>query len=549
MASEAPAGVRLSRFANWRAGAENRFQTFRFTPYQRFLVVGLVLLLYVVATGISASRQLWHDELYTYYIAQAPTLPQLFHELRLDLNPPLEYLVVRASLSLLGHSAYATRLPSIIAFFIGSLCFYRFVWKRLGEVYGLLAVLAFWATPFFRYATEARPYALVVAWFGLAILAWDKTSMPNRSRWPVLLLAGTVAGMVLSHVFGLVYVAPLCLAEAWREYRRRRFDWAVWVALLWPAIIALAFVGMIARFEGSLFPSVFVASPRRLAAFYYHTLLPETPALLIAAGLALLLGFRSKRFRTNAASLVIPVMSPVEIVLTLGLLGIPELLTLVLMKTHGGFFPRYAILSGLGYALVLVFAVARFTNASRFAAAGACCVLFVYDAGAIHSAYEVRQVEKQWPAQEAAIGRVRPDLPLVIASGLTFFELSKYAMPSTAQRLYYLTDWVRSIKYAHATMFQNFGALKKYFPIRGTVERYPRFVAEHPQFLVFGTPAYPEDWLLRCLYDEHATVKRVGTYPAPFKDHDLFEVTMPRAALGFDSESHTQTPAPADSSK
>ena len=487
-----------------------------------------VLLVYFIVTALAGSRQLWHDELYTYYIAKAPTLPQLFRELQLDLNPPLEYLAVRASLTMFGDSAYATRLPSIIAFLIGSLCCYRFVSRRLGWIYGLLALLVCWSTPLSGYATEARPYALVVGWFGMAMLAWERASKPGRSRASVLWLAGAVTGMMLSHIFSLLYIAPFCLAEAWRFYRTRRLDWALWAALLAPALIPLIFLKLMARFEASLFPPIFQASPRRLAAFYYHTLWPEASALAIAVGAALLIGFRAKRRRANPASL----LSTVEMAFIAGLLAIPEIVILLLMKTHGAFFPRYAILAAFGYAFVVAFGIAQLTGVNRLAAAVACGVLFLYDAGAINSAYKGRQLEKEWPGKEIAMQRVRPDLPMVAASGLTFLEMGHYAMPGTIQRLYYLTDRDLAIRYAHATMFQDFATLKKHFPMRGTVEPYRQFIAEHPQFLVFGSPEWPEDWLLRCLEDSRAKVQPVGNFGGPYKDYQLFEVTMPSGESG-----------------
>lgn len=523
IASDAQAPSMASRFLHWRQRVDCRFQTFRFNPLQRYVIAGLVVSMYIAATALSATRQLWHDELYTYYIAKAPSIPQLFRELRLDLNPPLEYLAVRLSLAVFGDGSFATRLPSIVAFFVGSVCFFRFVSKRFGELYGLLCVLAFWSTPFFAYATEARPYALIIAWFGIATLAWDAAGQPTRSRLSVLLLAIAVAGLMISHLFSLLYLTPFCLAEAWKLYRTRRFDWPVWLALLWPAIVPLAFLKLILRFQASLFPAIFEASPRRLAAFYYHTALPELPALLLALGLAALVGFRREGSERNSTSRI----AAPEVAYTLGLLLIPAIVLLVLMKTHGAFFPRYGILSGFGIALVFVFAVARLTSACPFAAAVACCVLFLYDTGAIASAYDVHSREKRWPVQETALDRVQPDMPLVIASGLTFFEMSAYAMPATAQRLYYLTDRRLAIKYAHASMFQDFPYLKKYFPIRGTIEPYQQFVREHPQFLVFGSPEYPEDWLLRCLYDVHAKVQPAGIFVGPYKDFQLFQITMP----------------------
>ncbi len=512
-----------SELALWRENARNRFDAFSTGRSEHFIALAALLLLYLAVTALSGSRELWHDELYTYYIAKAPSLARLFRELQLDLNPPLEYLSVRASLSVFGDSAYATRLPSIIAFLVGSLCYYRFISKQLGWMYGVLVVLVWWSTPFLIYSTEARPYALVVGWFGIAMLAWEQASKTGRSKASVLLLAAAVTGMMLSHIFSLLYIQPFCLVEAWRLYRTRRFDWALGGALLIPAMIPFAFVKFMARFRSSLFPTVFAASPRRLAAFYYHILSPEALALAIAVAAALALGFRSKSLRTNSAKII----TSTDIIFTAGLLLLPELVILALIKTHGAFFPRYAILFGLGLAFLVVFGVAQLTDTSRLAAGVACCVLFLYDTGAIVSAYKAFQIEKAWPAKQAAMLRTRPDLPIAATNGVTFLQMSQYASPAMAQRLYYLTDRDLAIRYAHATMFQDLGSLKRYFPIHATVQPYWQFVGQHSQFLVFGSAEWPEDWLIRCLRDQHANVQPVGSFVGPYKDFELFQVTMP----------------------
>ena len=121
----------------------DKIETFPLQRFQRLLILAGIVLVYLLVTSLQARRELWHDELYTYYIAKAPSISQLFQEIKLDLNPPLMYLAERASLHVLGDNNYAARFPSIIAFLFGSLCFYAFVSRRLRPVYGILAMLVF----------------------------------------------------------------------------------------------------------------------------------------------------------------------------------------------------------------------------------------------------------------------------------------------------------------------------------------------------------------------------------------------------------------------
>jgi hypothetical protein len=77
--------------------------------------VGLLLLLFIwtlAALKYSLAFPLWHDEIFTFFIAQAPSLHDLFHLTgSIDLNPQLSYLLTRASFDLFGVGTLQCRLP------------------------------------------------------------------------------------------------------------------------------------------------------------------------------------------------------------------------------------------------------------------------------------------------------------------------------------------------------------------------------------------------------------------------------------------------------
>ena len=519
-------GHAFARLARWIDRVRDRLETERFTSFDSSIALGTLILLYLAITASAATRQLWHDELFTYYIAKTP-MPQFWQAIRLDLNPPLIYLAVRSSLAVLGDNSYAARFPSIVAFLIGSLCFYRFVSRRLRPAYGFLALLVFWSTPFLSYATEARPYALIFGFFGIAMLAWEKAIEPNRNNASVALLAAAVTGMAFSHFFALFYVLPFCLAELVRWYRSRKFDLLLWASLVIPSVILFIYIRTITGFQGASFPPAFQASPHRVAAFFYDTLAPEGIVLFFAVLIALLTVLGRPQTRTAKAAF----MTPVELAFTAGLLMIPVIITLALMRSHSAFFPRYGVPAVYAYGILIAFFLAIMTNRNRLAAVAACSVLLLYVlalnlGGSARSIWAARGSHAALPPT-SAIELVRPDLPIVAASGLTWLEMDKYESPSIVSRLYYLTDLGLAVHYAHATIFEGYANLKQYFPIRANIEPYRQFVAEHPQFLVLGTPGYPEDWLLRRLLDIHATVQYLGDFPGPYKDTELYQVTMP----------------------
>ena len=503
----------------------DRFDSAPLSPRYLNAALILVVFFYLLLTAAQSTRYLWHDELFTYYIAKAPSLAALWRQLPLDLNPPLVFLATRASLRVLGDNPYAVRLPAILGFLLGSLCFYKFVSNRLRPSYGILAMLVFWATPFEYFATEARPYGLIIGFFGLAMLAWQQAVKPERRASSVWLLALAVIGMMSSHVLALIYIVPFCLAELYRWYRRRRFDWAVWAALVLPSIIVFVYVPLVARYTESDFPAGTQASPAKVIGFFYRMLEPESLFFLAAVCLALLVGFRRERKGDESLS-----FSTLEWIFTWALCLIPVLVNLAMMRHRGIAYPRYSGPAVLVYGILFAVFIAMYTKRSRLAAATASCVLLLCIAGSNVAPVlgAVRVLRSRGAVRLSdAISSVHPELPLVTASGIHFLEMDKYADPATVSRLYYLTGRDLAIKYAHATIFEGLPDLKRSFPIRATVEPYRQFVAEHPRFLVLGLMYYPEDWLLRRLLDIHASLQYLGDY----NGSQLYLVTMPGQSI------------------
>lgn len=488
------------------------------------VALAIIILIYLILTALASSRRLWHDELYTFYIATAPSLSSLWQEIPLDLNPPFEYFAVRVSTALFGLSGYAVRLPSILAFLFGSLCLYRFVARKLDRWYGLLAILVFWGSPFFYYATEARPYGLVIGFLGLTLLLWRRAAEQRQSPVWVWLLGLSVSAMMLSHLMGPLYVVPFCLAELAGTYRLRKVRFEIWAALLLPCVIPFLYLHIMSRFEATIFPPAFQASFRKIAESYYGSLRLEGAPLLLALALAFSTG--DPRNQTDAREK--RQLGVSEIALAAGFLAMPAIVNLVLMPTRGAYFDRYAFPLEFGYALVVVFFLASQTNLSRGAPVAAFGVLLLFVC-----AFNLGPGLKKsvWARSESPDATRRldgksPGLPLVAASGLTFLEMDHYGDPQTTARLYYLTDRSLALRYAHATIFEGMPDIIGSFPIRAHVTPYSEFLREHSKFLVLGTPDYPEDWLLQALLDSHAKVQYIGDLPGPYKDKQLYLVTI-----------------------
>jgi 4-amino-4-deoxy-L-arabinose transferase-like glycosyltransferase len=467
----------------------------------RYLGIAALIIYYLGLVAAGGQRHLWHDELYTFYIAQAPSLSELWQDLGLDLNPPLGYLLARVAMRLFGNTAFAVRLPSMAGVLTGSLCLYAVVTRRLRPSYGLLAVLIFWSTPALYFATEARPYGLVLGFFGLAMLCWQRAGDSPRPAWAVPTMACAVSGMMLSHFFAVFFLTPFLLAEVIRLIRSRRLDWAIAAALLTPCVLPLFFLHIQ---TGGAFPPAFQAGLRKMASYYYWTLHPEGWVMLL--GLCIALASRRSGAESPAQAEGPP---PAELAFVAGLLALPITVNVAMMITHGAFFTRYAAPTLFAYPLVLVFLLAT----SRGSAPAMCGLLALY--------IPIQNLAKPRP-QALQIAQVHPELPLVAASGLTFLEMDHYEPPETVDRLYYLTDREHAVQDAHATLFEGVPTIKQHFPIRARIEPFRDFVQSHPRFLVLGTPDYPEDWLLRYLLAIHARLEFLGEFPSEYKDRQLF---------------------------
>jgi hypothetical protein len=105
--------------------------------------------------------------------------------------------------------------------------------------------------------------------------------------------------------------------------------------------------------------------------------------------------------------------------------------------------------------------------------------------------------------------------------------MNKREGDSFLSRVYYLTDRAAATKYTHASIFEVFGSLHTWFPIRSEVVPYREFIRERRHFLVYGTIDAPEDWLLPKLMDDGARVRFLGEMHRGYKDATVFDVQLP----------------------
>lgn len=519
------------------------------------------------------SRHLDHDELYTFYIARAPTLRQLFELTRtVDLHPPLSYLLVRGSLGIFGATAWSCRLPSILAFLATLVLIFRLVTQILSPLYGTISVLFFWSVALTYQPDQARPYSLLLCFSAFMLASWYRAiasgdSYTSRNSRFLTLLSLTMGGcaLLLSHVLGVLPYASFLAAELVRFSMRRKSDWQLWIALLTPAISILTYLPLIRHRSGILFTDEYTPTPARIFNFYWDSLrFVAVPLALVALILCLWPARRTALAEKPQAAPAPPrtVLYPLAFLL-LCMALIPVGIAIVFAHTGTAFFERYGVVAFLPIAIIpsllLGFRTQRNHMAGLTVALALSTILFLNTSGKVWLIQQlgnltppavarhilnaltlpkllIEPVKPMAPpellkALESArplsnLDGIDPDLPLVANTGLTFLEMDRQASAELANRLYLLNDRDFAAAIAHDTVFENYDRLKKVFPIRGKVEPYCAFVGEHPRFVVVGAYNHPQGWLLKKLDMDGANLKVIGTYTGITEDAQVYEVTV-----------------------
>jgi Dolichyl-phosphate-mannose-protein mannosyltransferase len=511
------------------------------------------------------TRHLDHDELFTYYIAQAPSIGQLVKlSHAVDLQPPLGYLLVRISFAVFGASSWSCRLPFLLAYVFTAALLFHFVRRLLSPLYGLIATLLIWSNPY-AMATKARPYAILLCFTSLTLVAWYEAagrdgSIRGRTRLVIVILSGF--GLLLSHVFGVLVYGAVMGAEIIRLWARRKPDWRLWIALLIPLISVVTYLPLLRNHSAMMFAEEYRVTPLALLSFYWESV----RFLITPLAFMVLLGILWPIFRKEqiGAPPRIPIAIRASLTFLLVCLSfLPFAIAILLARTGTAFFNRYGIVWLVPFAVVPALFLGYRTHCDRLAGTAAVLLLAVcFFFNTIGKSWFVEQVSNFVPANAAAkvlyalafppivpvhfppvpsylqtafatapfvshLESVAPELPLVANTALTFLELDHQESPQVAQRLYMLSDEEAASTIAHDTVFARYEQVKAAFPmIRGKVEGYCSFISAHPRFVVVGAYNNPQGWLLRKLDQDGAQLRVIGTCGGNTEDCQIYEISL-----------------------
>src|SRR5262249_8013500 len=182
-----------------------------FRPSYVFLAV---ISVYTAVRGITgaAAKPLLLDELLTLTIARQPDIHGVWKAVQsaFDGHPIPFYLIERIALHASNNVEIALRLPSILAFPCLLICIFSFARRSYGEIAALFSVTLILVTDLFdTYLVDARPYSMLMACIGLALVCYQRIGTPvYRLLFPLALLCAESL-----HYFAIFAMAPFGIAE------------------------------------------------------------------------------------------------------------------------------------------------------------------------------------------------------------------------------------------------------------------------------------------------------------------------------------------------
>jgi hypothetical protein len=469
-----------------------------------FLFVPLASIL-TLHVSVNRAKPLDFDETIVSKTALQPHLPSLWNILASGQSPhpPLNFLAVRAAYAAFGVSDFSTRLPTTLGFTLMGICLFFFVEKRSNPAYGAVAMLLPILSMARVYAMEAKPYASLLGWTGIALLCWQNAQPGSPRRAVALLGLGlALASATSSHFFGALLAVPLLAGEAVRWWGRRRIDWPMLASIslnYWPLLFFIPILKAGRAVHGThpwqtsltlgFIPRSFdlllmdAAAPLLFCVLWAGTFRPARPdtrrlpadELAAAAILALLpvvafCGLRLAGIHVIEEKYLIAMVVGVSILFSWSLYALAG----------------RSLLLGTVLAATLLFW---------------CCRDFLRELhGAQQERFEV--VNFRPPA---------PDLPILIDTP-RFATVERYATPEISNRIFYLIDPQARLKYIGTDALDQSFLLNPGF-FGKHVQPAQAFEAAHREFLLYER--LPEtSWMLRKYTDQGARIQLLKTTPS-----------------------------------
>jgi hypothetical protein len=409
-------------------------------------------------------KLLWADEFITFYIAKLNNARAIWDALSLgaDPNPPGSHLLVMWSMRLFGDSALAVRVPAILASFLGIVCLFLFLKKRVPVIYAAAGACFFMSTAAFNYSYESRSYALMLGFAMLSLVMWQSSVEGRHPYWSSVGLALALAAGLSSNYFTVLAFFPIAAGELVRTLDRRKIDLRIWIALAIGSLPMLVYMPLINHAVAIFAPHAWnKPTPDFLSESYTEMVeIILWPALaILAAGIVTWIYQRKTRGYARPGAL-----PRHEMVAVLVNMAYPFIAYAIALARAGMVSPRFVIPLCYGFAIATIVVWYRLFPRHNLAAVFLLVLCFCW---AITRdgvcAYD-------YLGQRSAFNHVRDSLPqsdtIAVPDSLLVLPLYHYSSPEVASRIVFPLDFKAIHKYkGEDSLEQNFWAGRQVFPV------------------------------------------------------------------------------------
>ncbi len=197
-------------------------------PRVSWIVGGLALLAFALRLYRLDYQELRGDEAYAVELSAQPAQVIVSATIReLDPHPPLEYLLLRGWMALVGDSEFAVRFPAAVAGTTAVALVYTLARRMFGRTTGVgtgaFAAAVMTLSPFHVwYAQESRTYAVSAALALATTLAlWVALERDGWTPWLAYVLLTTLHLYLHYYAFFVVLAQVIWFLALWRRHRGR----------------------------------------------------------------------------------------------------------------------------------------------------------------------------------------------------------------------------------------------------------------------------------------------------------------------------------------
>ncbi len=397
----------------------------------RVAFTGFSVVMLSALWALSSIKDLWTDELLTLRLSAKPDLLALWRAIPSsgDATPPLFIALTFLCVKLFGAGEIVLRLPSVLAYWVACAVIFFVLLKKLGRPAAWFGLLIWLAQ--FRFAVEARSYAVLLALSALSYVFWDAARQRRARRYTVPAFALCLIGVLSTHYYGCLVLLPFAAGEVSRSLGKRRLaDPATSAIICLAPLTYLLYSSMIRAV--SAFSTGFWAAPRDWSqVLWTYQFLLGTGGVALLFGGSLLLGLVLQPLAPRSAGI-----DRDDVVVFLGFAALP-IAAYILAQLTNAFVSRYTLPAILGLAVLAAIGAKRFCGEDGRRWGVALSVIIVILALDVRLAYKTWSHERlvlreamNAVEREASAGR-----EVVLADHNFRKKLAHYLRPELAKSL------------------------------------------------------------------------------------------------------------------